>query len=424
MVEKRSYLEPSKKLPILASTEVAVVGAGPAGLGASIAAARNGVKTFLIERYGFLGGNVTAGLMTCLNGWRQQRPPNDLQAVKGIGAKLIGRLYSMGAATADTHYEQEPFDISKGLLPFSVAVDPEALKYMALKMCQEAGVEFLLHSFVAGAIVEDDEIKGVVVENKSGRGVVEAQVVIDCSGDGDVAARANVPFDMAPNEDPRKMAWTLMYRTAGINRERLEGKLTDTIGGLTTLWGARTEKALDGTDVWDLTKGEVELRLRTWEAFQEMRKSKFGYENAYIAETATQVGVRETRRIRGEYVLTLDDALEAKPMPDCITICAKPIVNWFGYRFHFKHEGFEIPYRSLVPLKVDNLLLAGRCISQEQPVFQSSRSFAPSIAMGQASGTAAALAVHNGVAPRNLAVSLLQQTLLSQGAELGRRFHR
>lgn len=420
----RHYVEPAQELPVFGEAQVVVVGAGPAGLGAAIGAARNGVDTILVEYFGFPGGTAIAGLMTCVNGWRQQKPPNALQAVKGIGHELVMRLHDMGAATAETSYEQEPFDIARGELPFSVGIESEAFKYAALKMLKEAGVRMLMSCVAAKPYVEDGRVTGVIVESKSGRGVIAAQIVVDCSGDGDIAARAGVPFDNAPNDDPRKMAPALMYRVANVDASKLSKqyhKPGNVFGGIATLWGAG-KKGVDGTSLWELSDAEVELRIATWEQFQEIKANDPGYAQALIAETAPKLGIRETRRIHGEYMLTLQDALDAKPMEDVIAISAKPIVNWFGYRFHFSHEGFDVPYRSLVPLNVDGLLLAGRNISQEQPVFQSSRSFAPSTAMGQAAGTAAAMCVEKRIVPREVAIRELQDRLLKQGQQLGRRF--
>ncbi len=173
----------------------------------------------------------------------------------------------------------------------------------------------------------------------------------------------------------------------------------------------------DGLDVDDLTEAEIETRLELWDQVQNMRK-KPGMESLHLVQTATNVGVRETRRILGEYIVTEQDAIKGTRFPDVIAISSNPMPGYRGKRFFFDHPGFDIPYRSLVPKKVDGLVLTGRCISCEQGPFQSARSMAPAMAIGHASGCAAAIAAKDNVPPRQLDVTALQKLLLSQNAEL------
>ncbi|MGA2264266.1 MAG: FAD-dependent oxidoreductase [Acidobacteriota bacterium] len=187
------------------------------------------------------------------------------------------------------------------------------------------------------------------------------------------------------------------------------------IGDHVVRWGPRLEG--DGVNVETLTRVEVEARLKLWDDIQVLRK-KVGQESIYLSQTATTIGVRETRRIIGEYVVTEKDAIEGTHFPDVIAISSNPMPEYHGQRYFFKHEGFDIPYRSLVPKKVDGLVLSGRCISCEQGPFQSARSMAPAMAVGHASGCAAALAATQGVPPRKLDVKELQKLLKSQNAEL------
>jgi hypothetical protein len=209
---------------------------------------------------------------------------------------------------------------------------------------------------------------------------------------------------------------SLMYRLGGLpsNVEGPYGGIR--IGDRVLKWGPGFGG--DGLDVENLTKAEVATRLELWEQVQNLRK-KPGMESVYLLETATGIGVRETRRILGEAVVTEHGAINGTRFPDVIAISSNPMPSYHGKRFFFNHIGFDIPYRSLVPLKVDGLILTGRCISSEQAPFQSARSMAPAMAIGHASGCAAALAARGNVPPRKLDVKKLQKLLVSQNAELG-----
>jgi hypothetical protein len=212
-----------------------------------------------------------------------------------------------------------------------------------------------------------------------------------------------------------RMAMSLMYGLGGVPSS-IEGAFGGIrIGDHVVRWGPRIDG--DGTDVEALTRAEVEARLELWDDVQAMRK-KEGRGSLYLSKTATCIGVRETRRVVGEYVVTEKDAIDGVRFPDVVAISSNPMPEYHGRRFFFAHEGFDIPYRSLVPKKVDGLVLSGRCISCEQGPFQSARSMAPAMAVGHASGCAAALAAVKGVPPRKLDVKALQQLLASQHAEL------
>lgn len=180
----RKITEPAREIPVIFEKDVTVSGGGPGGLVAAIAAARTGVDTILIEQQGFLGGTATAGLMNSFNGYRNQNPPNDLQTVKGIAEEIVHELIRYGG-TAEIN----------GAMSYKVAFDPEILKYVALKMCKEAGVQLLLYTYAVDVVVEDDTIKGVIIENKSGRQAIMSGIVVDATGDGDTAAAAGAPFE-------------------------------------------------------------------------------------------------------------------------------------------------------------------------------------------------------------------------------------
>ena len=410
----RNLYKEAIETPIVARYNVVVAGGGPSGVIAAVAAARSGADTLLIERYPFLGGNGTAGLMTCYNGFRNQRPPDALQTVKGIPAEYIAELVRLGGIADDDPYPKAKRDVVGGDLPYCIGFDPEAAKVALLNLVGKEGVKLRLHSWVAAPMLDGARVTGVIVESKSGRQAIATDVVIDATGDGDVAAGAGAPF-MSPARKGDRMDMSLMYRLGGLpsNIEGSNGGIR--IGERVVRWGPGFGG--DGLDVENLTNAEVETRLKLWQQVQEM-KQKPGMESIYLMQSATGIGVRETRRILGEYVVTEQDAIKGTRFPDVIAISSNPMPSYHGKRFFFEHEGFEIPYRSLVPKNVEGLLLTGRCISCEQAPFQSARSMAPAMAIGHASGCAAAMAARSDVPPRKLDVKALQNLLLSQNAEL------
>ncbi len=405
----------TRETPIVGRHQVIVAGGGPSGVIAAAAAARSGADTLLIERYAFLGGNGTAGLMTCYNGFRNQRPPEALQTVKGIPAEYIAELVRLGGLADMDNYERNAaHDVARGDLTYTIPFGPEAAKIASLNLLRKEGVKLRLHSWVAAPMLEGSRVTGVIVESKSGRQAIAADIVIDCTGDGDIAALAGAPF-MRPAATGDRMPMTLMYRLGGLP-ESIKGPYGGIrIGDRVVKWGAKVDA--DALDVENLTRAEVETRLKLWDDIQQLRR-KPGMQSVYLMQTATNIGVRETRRIEGEYTVTERDAIEGKRFPDVIAISSNPMPSYHGKRFFFNHEGFDIPYRSLVPRKVDGLVLSGRCISCEQGPFQSARSMAPAMAVGHASGCAAALAAKTGVPPRKLEAKAVQKLLLSQKAEL------
>jgi len=412
-VAAKTYRE-ALQTPVVARHQVVVAGGGPSGVIAALAAARSGADTLLVERYPLLGGNATAGLMTCYNGFRNQRPPEALQTVKGIPAEYIAELVRLGGVTDVDPYPHAKHDVRAGDLPYSIGFDAEAAEIAALNLLNKEGVRLRLHSWVVGPMIEGSRVVGIVVESKSGRQAIAADVVVDATGDGDVAARAGAPF-AGPAAKGDRMGMSLMYQLGGVPAS-IEG----TFGGIrfgdrVVRWGPGFGG--DGLDVENLTRAEVETRRKLWEDVQALRK-KPGHESIYLARTATGIGVRETRRILGEYLLTEPDAIRGTRFPDVIAISSNPMPAYHGRRYFFAHEGFEIPYRSLVPQKIDGLVLTGRCISCEQAPFQSARSMAPAMAIGHASGCAAALAAKGSVTPRKLDAKVLQNLLVSQKAEL------
>ena len=405
-----TYVEPAREVPITHDVDVAVVGGGPGGIMAALAAARTGARTLLIERYGFVGGMATAGLMTSFNGFRNERPPDHVQTVRGIAQELVDRLLAAGGACGCTaHGNFGPLE--PGRCPYAVSFDPEVLKQVALEMLADAGVELLLHAWFSNACTDGRNVDVVVVDGKSGRQAVKARVYVDATGDGDLAARAAARCEIVPKAGQRMMPVTLMYRVTGIpapaeNQRRLW------INGLTTRWGPGAGE-VDGTDAADLTAAEIAARRELAEHLQKLREE---FPAAALVETAATIGVRETRRVVGLYTITEADCLTGRPHADSVAVSSNPVPGYYGKRRFLDHLGFEIPYRSLVPADLDNVLLAGRCISASQPAFQSARSMAPAMAISQASGTAAAMCAAAPCRPADLDAAVLQQKLERDGA--------
>ena len=416
---KKKYLEPSKEIDVFGEYDVIIVGGGVAGLTAAIACGRNNVKTLLIERFGYLGGTATASLMNNINGFRNQVKPDGLQTVKGIPQEIILELNKIDGL-GKSPYPQKQYSTIKGDLCYSYCIDPEKLKYVTLKLVHEAGVEILFHTYFSDTIMEGNVLKGIIVENKSGRLALYSKVVIDASGDGDVAARAGAPFWQAKPKDIA-LKDGLMYKIAGLSKTK-SSFFQCRYGDSAVLWGP--------THVWGqndarlISKAEIKTRLRVYRHFNRYLRlnPELKEKGLYIAETPPMLGIRQTRFIEGEYKLTAEDAIKGRRFEDVIAISSAPIIHYYGYRRYLEHEGYDIPYRCLVPKKIGNLLIAGRCISSEQEPYESHRSMAPIMAIGQAAGTAAALCALKNINPRELNINLLQKTLIAQGVELRKVF--
>ena len=406
----KMVLEPAKELPIVAEKDVIVVGGGPGGIMAALAAARAGADTLLVERFGFLGGMATAGLMTGFNGFRSEHPPNHVQTVRGIAQELVDRLLAAGGTCACTaHGNFGP--MKAGECPYAVSFDPEILKQVALEMMHESGVALMLHTFFSDVIAEERELGAIIVENKSGRQAIQGSIYVDATGDGDLCVRAGARFEKVSKVGERMMRMTLMYRVVGLPEPAPEERRL-WVNGITTRWGPSVSE-VDGSDGMDLTFAEIQARRALREHLDGLRQT---YPDVTLVESAPIIGVRETRRIVGLYTITEDDVKTGRPQPDSVAISSNPVPGYYGKRYFLEHLGFEIPYRSLVPADLDNVVLAGRCISASQPAFQSARSMAPNMAISQASGTAAAMCVAEGCRPANLDVPKLQKRLEDDGA--------
>ncbi|HYM69491.1 MAG TPA: FAD-dependent oxidoreductase [bacterium] len=449
-----------KDLPVVADADVLVVGSGPAGLGAAIASARNGAHTLLVERYGFLGGNLTAGLVgPCMTSYSLD---GTTQLIKGIFEEMVLRMERIGGAihpskvAASTEYCGFIEYGHDKVTPFN----PEAVKQVAMEMCLEAGVELRLHTFVVDAVMSGDALAGVVAASKSGLEVLRGTVTVDCSADGDVAARAGVPFEIGRAEDGLTQPMTLFFRVANVDDERVKKYISAHpddyrpfsslvqqarargefpiprrgVGMYKTLepgvWRINTTRVqrLVGTSARDLTQAEIEGRRQVYTLMAFFRKWLPGFERCELLDTATQIGVRETRRIAGEYTLTLEDLAEGREFDDVIALAGYPVdihsptSDGGGATGELKTANiYQIPYRSLVPLKVEQLLVAGRSLAATHEALAAVRVMPPAMAMGEAAGTAAAIAVALGTPPRRVPVPELQARLVRQGAYLGER---
>jgi len=409
-----------------------VIGGGPGGVAASIGAARMGCKVILIERYGFLGGMATAG---AVHPWMDYHSGNKL-LVGGIFAEIVDKLKELGSFKTSEHFGNVHH-----------CFDLEALKYILQELCLQAGVELILHSFVDKVKVENNEIKGVYLSSKSGREFLPAQMFVDATGDGDIASLAGVPYEKGRPQDGLMQPATLHFRMGGVdiskipsrdelnilfNKAKKEGKLNiprenllwfDTIYPDQIHFNATRIIKIDGTSRSDLARGEIEAHRQVWELVNFLRKIS-GFHNSYLLYTAPQLGIRETRRIIGKYILTAKDLLECKIPPDCIALGAYPldIHNPEGEGTIIKHipagKYYGIPYRTLIPQKVQNLLVVGRCISADWEAFSSIRIQPTCYATGQAGGVAGALALIKNTTPSKLLYSLIQEALLKQGAVL------
>jgi glycine/D-amino acid oxidase-like deaminating enzyme len=438
--------------PLVGEAEVIVVGGGPAGIGAAIASARNGARTMLVERYGFLGGMATAGLvgpfMTSY-GIDGKEP-----IIEGIFKELVDRMVAVGAALDPAGIKG--FSAHGGYHTYGhehvTPFDPEALKFVAQEMAVEAGVDLRFHRFFVDSLVDGNAIAGVVTASKSGLEILKGRILIDTTGDGDVAARAGAPYEKGRPEDGRLQPVSLFFRVGNVDdaavqaymdeehdgsfadlvREAMEaGEFSHPKHRLTMFkmlrpgeWWANASRihGIDATDPDQLTEAEIEGHRQVRYLVDFMQKRVPGFDACYLIDTGTQIGVRETRRIMGEYVLTASDVFGARCFDDAIARVSFPIdihdVQGGGGFFEGPKEGpyYTIPYRCLVPRDIDNLLVAGRCISATHEAHGSLRVMPPCFATGQAAGTAGALTLELDTRPRDIDVSLLRDSLSQQGA--------
>jgi hypothetical protein len=454
--------EPMRKIPVFREVDVVVVGGGPGGVGSAIAAARTGAKTVLIERYGHLGGMASGGLINIL--------PNlsDIsgkQHLFGLNQEIISRMEARGAAfypakehwgTTDSeivdyyaranmqwfYIRKDPNVGYQERVLYTAVVDPEVLKDELNDMVAGAGVELLLHSWGTRPIMDGNRVKGVFFESKSGRQAILAKAVIDSTGDGDLFVGAGAEFDDELDNDIRTAWLAFTFWMANVDIQRVEefrhaqpvkhaemmqeltrlGGYTHYFNGILknqdgVLWYHTFQvqpEASDAQDVEELTRVDVRGRKRALITYEFMRKYMPGCEKSFIMQTAPQLGTQGGRRVIGEYILSPRDMESDEVFKDTIVVLA----NNDNGEISAKHPTICIPYRCLVPIKVDGLLVACRAFSSTNSVNQYFNIIPPCIAYGQAAGTAAALAARHGIQPRHVDYQELQANLVKQGVHL------
>jgi hypothetical protein len=439
---------------------VVVAGGGPAGIAAAIAAARTGASVVLIERYGFLGGMVSAGLVTKMHFTSLDGVP----VVRGLFSELVERLAKEGGSVGDH-------------------IDPELVKYVAMTMMLENNVRQILHSTVVDVLTDNDRITGLVLASPAGLQTLRGAYFIDATGNGDVAAKAGALCEKGRASDGKMQAVTLRFRIGNVDLPRfvryirdhpeyfpeecptgtptpldeLEGRVATKrdvliIGDFSEAYKPLLESLphlpvlspfvasslgtdilnlnstrvadIDATNVEDLTRAEIVSRQQAHALFCFLKEYIPGFESACFLDTATQVGVRETRRIVGHYVLSEQDVLEGTRFPDVVAKGKAPIdihnPLGKGSRYHVlpTSSSYQIPYRSLIPKHIANLLAAGRCISCDHVAHSSIRYVNVCMGTGHAAGVAAGLLAREGKAAHQLDVPLLQAVLVEQGANI------
>jgi len=431
----RTITEPAREVPVIAEVDVLVLGSGPAGTGAALEAGRSGMRTMLVEQFGDVGGVATVGLMSHWAG----------RADGGLYKEVIDRSVA----------DRQDFERESGV--GGHRINPERLKTLLLAMLEEAGVEVLLYTMAAAPIMDGNRVAGAFLEGKSGRTAVAAKVVVDATGDGDIAARAGAPFTKGRERDGRMQPLTLMFKVAGVDTDRavfpggfesnLEvplGRIQDlarehiphpaghcllyrsTLPGVVTCNMTNVIEA-DATDGRQLTAAHIACRMQLDTIVAFLRKCVPGFEKCYVISTASLVGIRETRHFEGEATLTAEDILEARVFDDWVVPSA-----WFnfdihnldgsgldkdGAQKHFKQKRpYTIPYGCLVPKKIDQLLLAGRSISGTHKAHSNYRVMPICLNIGQAAGAAGAIAVQTSRTVREVPAEEIQEHLLAHGA--------
>ncbi len=433
-------------MPLYGEYEIAVLGGGPAGMAAAVAAARAGRRTLLIERYGFLGGMGTAAGVTNFCGLHANVHGEMRRVVQGIASDLLARIDRLGGLNA-------PHLVLGKIL--AQAYDTPAYKIAADELLASHNVDVLFHALGAGVVMQDDKrIHALMVETKAGRRAVRAGIFIDCSGDGDLAAWAGARFEVGDNAGSMLYP-SMMFRLNGVDPERA-GEAWRTIPVLMAQaeaagthrfprkaaivrpqrsnieWRVNFTQvsrddgaAINGLEPDDLTRGEIDGRRQAVDAFNFLRTVP-GFENSYIVDLPPQLGIRETRRVIGGYMLSDADVLGCASFDNSIGVNGWPIESHVAGDVVFKFppipqsRGFnELPYRMLTPEGLDNLLVAGRCASMTHDGQSAARVSGACFAMGEAAGAAAALALDGNAVPRDIAVDRLQHQLRHQGAFIG-----
>ncbi|TQM10891.1 FAD-dependent oxidoreductase [Pseudonocardia kunmingensis] len=422
--------------PVVRRSDVVVVGGGPAGVSAAVAAARTGASVTLLERYAALGGLASGGMVLVLD----DMVNGDEISVTGIVAEYVERLEKLGLAVSppesDRYSSPETwnrwgrygvFDFHQHITPkpicYAVAFDPDGWKRVSNDLVREAGVHLRLHSWFSQPVLDGNRLAGVVCETKQGPQAVLGDVVVDTTGDIDVASRAGADYVKD------SYLTTLVFRLGGVDTdaaERFEQEnprearainrtIKRMLGGAWELWWLKTPlpgvvwcncphmTGYDGADPESLTEAEFDARARIGAVVDHIREHLPGFERCYVVDVAEQMGVRQTRLLQGEYVVTKDDVNERRHFPDSVA----------------RGRDYYTPYRALLPRGVDQLLVAGRHYSATPDAQKISREIPPCMAMGQAAGIAAGLAVDAGTTVREVDAAAIQRRMRAQGADPG-----
>jgi hypothetical protein len=439
--------EPARSTPVYGEFDVVVAGGGPAGLMAAAAAARTGYSVLLLERYGFLGGAGTAGGLSTFCGLHAKVHGEHRRVIHGLADELLDRLGKLDALNAPH------LTINDGIQ--AQAFDISGYKIAADELVTSSGARILFHALAVGVIMAaDDTIAAILIESKSGRAAVRGRIFIDATGDGDVAAWCGAPFE----KSPRLLYPSLMFRINGVDLAAAGDRPWRTVEQLMDAaeragthsfprkkpivrpqrnpleWRANLTQlsnadgaAIDGTDVDQLTRGELQGRQQALDAFTFIRDNTPGFGDSYIVDIAPQIGIRETRRIVGTYQLTEDDVLGCADFDDTIGVNGWPVEAHVAGTVEFRWQrganprGFnQLPFRMILPQRVANLYVIGRCASMTHDAQSAARVTGPCFAMGEAAGTAAGLALDAGAGCADVDVAQLQQRLERAGAYLGR----
>jgi len=441
--------EQEQLIEVYAETEVLVIGGGPAGLCAAVSAARNGAKVMLMERYGYLGGMATGGyvlLLDCLCDGRGNL------IIKGLVQETIERLREVGGIIEQPKEVWGSSEMNEILhwrrygatggedkiVRYSPVVDPEMLKCVSNDMALDAGVELLLHAWFSKAYVKDGCVKGAIFESKNGRRAVLADVVIDCTGDGDVCDTAGEEYTTG------NLPLGLVFRVGNVDSDRAEAFLSNIENGEKITADLKRIKGVQGgysfgelpmgfymrssisnvvwfnttmlgnaVDIKDLTRVEVEIRQAMLRTIEYFRKNVPGFENASIMDTAPQVGTRSSRMLSGRYFITRKELMEHPRYEDAVVVAQPPYKM-----FEVDHDLKQIPYRCFLPKKMKGLLVAGRCISGDFGAIEMLRVIPTVMLMGEACGAAAAMAVAGKIDVADIDVKQLQQKLRDQNVYL------
>jgi hypothetical protein len=436
--------EPARQTRVCYEADVAVVGGGPGGHSAAVASARSGAKTILLERYGHLGGMTTGGLVTMLH---SMSDGTSQQIIAGLCQEWLDRL---DARNAVNHPRKEEigstdkevlsrwpsrFFVTDGHLLLGAHFDPEILKCVLNDMAVEAGVKLYLHSWGTQILADQNQVNGVIFESKSGRQAILAKVVIDGTGDGDFLPQTGEEFDCKTRPTLRTNKPALVFEFANVDMRKANDfknmhpekhselmKEAVRLNGFGSYFGILREGVahfnmfllgFDILNVEDLTRIEVDVRKRMLTTYEFYKKHVPGFEKCFIMLTAPQVGCRGSRRLVGEYIVTEKDARSGLFFEDTIAVFS-PLA---GIKSD-SNPHVHIPYRCLLPRKMEGLLVAGRSFASDDIINEQYNTISHCIALGQAAGTAAALAVKNNVRLRDVNSRLLQDKLIEQGVPL------